>query len=1563
MKKALVLMLLMIVFLVGSVSAITETFYGLTSDGQIRSQDDDYSNALTGTGSYFSAIGEGTDYHVHYLGQLYQSDPQRPYMPRYVIDKFYIAFDTSSIPDHALITEATLSVVGQNDASETDFYIEIYEGTWSPTLTTDDWYAYTDFLGNLVHTSNYLIDEYMSLSVPADSVNIFGKTDYVLRSSREADGIAPTPTSVYFGRETVGLWPAGGCVPWKSPCDPMYGPNYNAPKLKVTYCIDDDGDGYCAPEDCDDTNPSVHPGAPEVCNGLDDDCDGEVDEDYRTPLITNCCELQLMKDDLAGDYVLVNDIDCSDTVNWNSGEGFEPIGNSTNQFTGTFDGQDYTITGLYISRGGENHVGLFGYVAAGATISNVGMVDVNMVGLSHVGGLIGLNSGTVSNSYASGTVSGSNCCIGGLVGSNTNGGTISRCYATSSVTGTGDHGELVGGLVGYNTHATITDSYATGHVRSRNENVGGLVGRNWHGGQVINSYSSGSLDYGPLPGGRTPYFRAGGLVGYNFGDGSLIENCFTTATMQAGAPSPYGGAFNAQNYGSIINSYYNNYTGNPYPGVAYIGYSAVITDVTAIQDNEGYFYECCNAPMDTWDFFTSPIWGKKIADPDNYPCLYWEDGCGQAEPCCTDADEDGYFAIDPACPEGDDCDDTNPTIHPGAPEICDGRDNDCDPGTPDGADETWFGQPCDGPDLDFCEEGVFECIGGVMGCTDLTPDNEEVCNGIDDDCDGEVDEDAWCDDGIECTLNRCIDGGCIYIPDQSRCDDGNVCTDDVCDLDIGCFYLNNANSCDDGLWCNGEDVCSDGSCVAGTPIICDDGIECTYDICNEERDMCEYPNKPLGEECGESRDCPADACDWVYAEFYPDDGHDTCDGDGVCVAHSCTMEASYCSDDNSGDGVNRITCGAECDQHADCYYTPCDGFDGCYDNIYRDYHNVANNCLFEADCRCERNECTDYTPEPDNDGDGFSVSCGDCDDSSGETYPGADDSSCDGVDNDCDGVADEDYVPASTECGIGACASTGTLTCVDGVEVDTCTPGAPGADDATCDAVDDDCDGVADEDYVSLVTECGVGECAAVGSTSCVGGVVFDSCTPGTAATEVCDGLDNDCDGTADEGFDSDGDGVADCFDGCPYDPNKVEPGVCDCGVPDGDTDGDGVADCLDGCPDDPNKVDVGVCGCGVPDLDNDGDGSYSCDDCDDTDPNNYPGNTEVCDGKDNDCFAGDDYGNIGVPGSELDEDLDGFLTCMIDYLDTASSCTTDDTDSDGDGLMDCLDLCLDVDGDNYGVDNSYNIIGDGSIPVGDCTSDGITPCVFYDDACISNDCDDSDPDVHPDNTEVCDGKDNDCDGLIDEGFDTDGDGIADCFDNCPSIANPGQEDSDGDGTGNACDCEADGYCTAEAYCEGQSTPDPDCCTDQDGDGYLGTPYGCGPDCNDADASVFPGADDSGCDGVDNDCDGTADEDYVSDETCFLPGVCASGNAGSTCVEGVETPCATGSPAGADDDCNGIDEDCDGTPDEHYVPTPTTCGIGECASTGELICTGGVLSDTCTEGTPADEICDVLDND
>jgi hypothetical protein len=132
-----------------------------------------------------------------------------------------------------------------------------------------------------------------------------------------------------------------------------------------------------------------------------------------------------------------------------------------------------------------------------------------------------------------------------------------------------------------------------------------------------------------------------------------------------------------------------------------------------------------------------------------------------------------------------------------------------------------------------------------------------------------------------------------------------------------------------------------------------------------------------------------------------------------------------------------------------------------------------------------------------------------------------DDSACNGLDDDCDGNSDEAFVSAATMCGLGVCAASGMSQCVGGGVVDTCMPGAPTGDDSACNGLDDDCDGSSDEAFVSQATTCGVGACAASGTSQCVGGSVVDSCTPGTGAGSdaTCDGIDDDCSGAADEDF------------------------------------------------------------------------------------------------------------------------------------------------------------------------------------------------------------------------------------------------------------------------------------------------------------------------------------------------------------------------------------------------------------------------------------------------------------
>jgi hypothetical protein len=186
-------------------------------------------------------------------------------------------------------------------------------------------------------------------------------------------------------------------------------------------------------------------------------------------------------------------------------------------FVGSFDGQNCEIRDLFISRPGEMCVGLFGAVGETGVVENLGVVNSSANGGIDVGGLVGANSGTVSNSYATGNMTASFDCVGGLIGLTA--GIVNNSYSTGTVTGD----RCVGGLVGYNGGtdfaATVNGSYSTGTVTG-SEYVGGLVGFNMEGCTVSHSYSIGTV---------TGNSSVGGLVGYNH-DGTVTDSFWDTET-------------------------------------------------------------------------------------------------------------------------------------------------------------------------------------------------------------------------------------------------------------------------------------------------------------------------------------------------------------------------------------------------------------------------------------------------------------------------------------------------------------------------------------------------------------------------------------------------------------------------------------------------------------------------------------------------------------------------------------------------------------------------------------------------------------------------------------------------------------------------------------------------------------------------------------------------------------------------------------------------------------------------------------------------------------------------
>lgn len=248
---------------------------------------------------------------------------------------------------------------------------------------------------------------------------------------------------------------------------------------------------------------------------------------------------------LSGNYVLGGNIDASGTSTWNMSTGampvaagFTPIGTSATAFSGVFDGLGHTITGLRINLPATASVGLFGATGGASTVRNVGLVGGSVSGASSVGSLSGANVGTVSNAYATATVSGTTT-VGGLLGSNT-GGTVSNAYASGSVTGT----STVGGLMGSSTGGSVASSYAGGAVRGTTS-VGGLMGSNTS--VVTNSYATGNVTGGSIVGGlmgssttgtvTTTYATGnvvgtgsdvGGLMGTNV---SIVSGAYATGTV------------------------------------------------------------------------------------------------------------------------------------------------------------------------------------------------------------------------------------------------------------------------------------------------------------------------------------------------------------------------------------------------------------------------------------------------------------------------------------------------------------------------------------------------------------------------------------------------------------------------------------------------------------------------------------------------------------------------------------------------------------------------------------------------------------------------------------------------------------------------------------------------------------------------------------------------------------------------------------------------------------------------------------------------------------------------
>lgn len=775
-------------------------------------------------------------------------------------------------------------------------------------------------------------------------------------------------------------------------------------------------------------------------------------------------------------------------------------------------------------------------------------------------------------------------------------------------------------------------------------------------------------------------------------------------------------------------------------------------------DSDGYAPE--DGDCDDASSLVHPGALEDCADTIDNNCDGATDGSDGTCAGSADDDLDGYTIDD------GDCDDTDATVNPGVPEVCnDGIDNDCDAATGDS-----------GADLD--NDGYSECSGD---CDDLdstvNPSSSEVWyDGVDQNCDGnDADQDG---DGYNAG-DDCLDTDVSINPGA----------DEVCDgVDNNCDGSTDLGATDESEWY--ADVDGDGyGDAAATDSACDapTGYVGNAEDCDDTNAAI---NPSVSEVCGNATDddCDASTADATGSAWYVDT-----DGDGYGSGSSTTSCTSP--------GSEYVTVDGDCDETS---YDVNPGATEVCDS-------VDNNCDGSTD-GADAADQTDWYEDVDGDGYGdvsvtiaacdqpvgYVSTSGDCDTANATAFPGGTET-CDSLDNDCDGTIDDGvqskfYADADGD-------SWGSAT----TYVEDCTaPSGYVEDNSDC----NDADAEMNQD-----------DADSDGETTCDGDCDDGDSAANTGETESCDEIDNDCDGTVDEGVttrfyeDADGDlwGSSTVFrDECSAPVGYVtDNSDCDDSsvlLNNDDTDRDGYSTCDGDCDDTDITLDLD---------DMDGDGYTSCDgDCNESERTFHPGATETCDDRDEDCDGVADNG-LSTSTYYLDSDSDGYGNAASPVTDCAAPSGTVSNDDDCNDSSYAVypgatETCNGSDDDCDGTnDEDFDVDGDGTLSEATCPAYG-------------DDCDDSEATTYVGAVESCDGVDNDCDDAVDEDFDNDGDGFAD-----EAACAEGTDCNDSDDTvyprDHELDIGEDANCTdgIDNNCDGDTDAASADCGDGDSDGIY----------------------------------------------------------------------------------------------------------------------------------------------